>query len=149
MKKILFLLVLIAGGCAMTYAPPVTISPVVASQVSDKAATMTRAKRALIERGERIEHIDDDVIVTSMRNKKLTPAEADCGKTMGLDYLKDARTKTQLGYTVSVSGENLIVQANIQGEYKPGAVDQNITLTCVSRGVLEDDLLSAILTRPK
>jgi len=36
------------------------------------------------------------------------------------------------------------VKANIEGEYKPGAVDQK--LTCVSRGLLEGDMASKINT---
>lgn len=56
---------------------------------------------------------------------------------MGIDYLKDNRTATRVGFGVIAEEGKLIVKATVEGNYRPGAVDQNITLTCVSRGLLE------------
>ena len=63
---------------------------------------------------------------------------------MGIDYLKDNRTDTKLGYGVLVSEGKVIITTTIEAQYKPGAVDQNITLSCVSRGTLEADLLKRL-----
>jgi hypothetical protein len=51
-----------------------------------------------------------------------------------------------VSYGIIVEQGNIIVKARIDGEYKPGSVDQDITLTCVSRGKLEDDMMSKILS---
>jgi hypothetical protein len=58
--------------------------------------------------------------------------------------LKDNRTSTRVAYSVIVDEERVTVRANVEGEYKPGAVDQDITLTCNSRGQLEQQLLQKI-----
>ena len=80
---------------------------------------------------------------------RLTPLQADCGTTMGLDYLKDNRTATRVALGILVTQESLTVTANVQGDYRPGAVDQNITLSCVSRGQLEESAIDGILARLK
>ena len=64
---------------------------------------------------------------------------------MGIDYLKDKRTKTEVAINIVVDNKTLIIRSNIQGEYKPGAVDQDITLTCVSKGVIEKQLANKII----
>jgi hypothetical protein len=63
---------------------------------------------------------------------------------MGIDYLKDKRTTTRVAFGLIAEDAKVTVKANIEGEYKPGAVDQNITLTCVSRGLLERDMAAKI-----
>lgn len=63
---------------------------------------------------------------------------------MGIDYLKDKRTTTRVGFGVVAVDGKLLVRTTIEGEYKPGAVDQDITLTCISRGFLERDMMAKI-----
>ncbi|MFH4090619.1 hypothetical protein WAJ00_22120, partial [Acinetobacter baumannii] len=76
-------------------------------------------------------------ISTATRDFRLTPELADCGTTMGIDYLKDNRTSTKVAYNILIADNSLDVRTTLQGDYKVGDVTQNITLTCVSRGVLE------------
>lgn len=148
MKKFLGVgLVLVASGCAMTYQRPITTEVVYAKQLhASKQAILKVAKRVLISEGYQLTYADDEsgVVSTSPRNFRLTPEQADCGTTMGIDYLKDKRTSTRVGYGVSVKDGSITIKANIESEYKPGDTMQNITLSCVSRGPLEADMFSKI-----
>ena len=63
---------------------------------------------------------------------------------MGIDYLKDPRTKTRVAFGILASDGRLEVKANIEGEYRIGKADQDITLSCVSRSPLEQDIMGKI-----
>lgn len=135
-------------ACAGTYKQPTTVAPQISSAVpASKGAILVSAKRVLITQGFQITNSDDSagVISTAPRNFRVTPEQADCGTTMGIDYLKDKRTSTRVGYGVIADNGKITVKATIEGEYKPGAADQDITLTCVSRGQLENDMLEKII----
>lgn len=150
MNRLLGLLfILITSGCAMTYEQPTTTARVVSVSVAGSKADVLRvSKQVLVAEGFQITSSDDNagVISTAPRNLRVTPAQADCGTTMGIDYLKDNRTSTRVAVGVIAEDARVTVKANIEGEYKPGAVDQNITLTCVSRGLLERDIAEKIST---
>jgi hypothetical protein len=136
-----------AYGCAMTYEQPTTKAQVVRTAVTGSRADVLRAsKQELVAEGFQITNSDESagVISTAPRNFRVTPLQADCGTTMGIDYLKDNRTTTRVAFGIIADNSGVVVKANIEGEYKPGAVDQNITLTCVSRGVLESDMAAKI-----
>lgn len=64
---------------------------------------------------------------------------------MGLDYLKDNRTKTQLAFNVIASDQTIKVHANISAEYRVDGTLSDLTLQCVSRGTLERNLLDTVL----
>lgn len=151
MKRIGILLVLFfLIGCALTYTLPTIVAPIISDPVTAlKSDILNSAKQVLISEGYQVASYDDSagIISTATKNLRLTTEQADCGKTMGIDYLKDKRTTTRVAFGVIVDNGKLIVRANIEGEYKPGAVEQNITLTCVSRGILERDMLSKIKAR--
>lgn len=149
MKSILFVVTsaVLLSSCAMTYkAPSMVAASTTVSVSGSKADILRAAKQALVIDGYQITNSDDSagVISTAPRDLHVTPTQANCGTTMGIDYLKDNRTSTRVAFGVVASDGSLTVKANIQGEYKPGAVDQNITLTCVSRGVLEQGVIADI-----
>lgn len=138
---------LVLSSCAMTYEAPTTAAVNTTVVVrGSQAEILQAAKRALVIDGYQITNTDDSagVISTAPRDLHVTPDQANCGTTMGLDYLKDKRTSTRVAFGVVASEGSLTVKANIQGEYKPGSVDQDITLTCVSRGVLEQAVIANI-----
>jgi hypothetical protein len=140
-------LVIALSGCAATYRPPAVPNQVASLEFSGPAANaMKAARRALVSAGYEITSADNEsgTISTAPRNLHVTPREANCGTTMGLDYLKDNRTSTKVSFGVIVNDHQLTVRATVQGEYKPGEVDQDITLTCVSTGALEGDMLAQI-----
>ncbi|ANC36147.1 Uncharacterised protein [Acinetobacter baumannii] len=149
MKKILFALVVGSSlvGCATTYKAPVTLNQSASEQVSaTKDQIFKAAQRALAINGEQImsANADAGVISTAARDYRLTPDLADCGTTMGIDYLKDNRTSTKVAYNILIADNSLDVRTTLQGDYKVGDVTQNITLTCVSRGVLEQKMIQKI-----
>ncbi|CAM0567008.1 MULTISPECIES: hypothetical protein [Acinetobacter] len=149
MKKILFALVVGSSlvGCATTYKAPVTLNQSASEQVSaTKDQIFKAAQRAVAINGEQImsANADAGVISTAARDYRLTPDLADCGTTMGIDYLKDNRTSTKVAYNILIADNSLDVRTTLQGDYKVGDVTQNITLTCVSRGVLEQKMIQKI-----
>ncbi|MGQ0788970.1 hypothetical protein ACT4WX_12100 [Acinetobacter baumannii] len=149
MKKILFALVMGSSlvGCATTYKSPVTLNQSASEQVNaTKDQIFKAAQRALAINGEQImsANADAGVISTAARDYRLTPDLADCGTTMGIDYLKDNRTSTKVAYNILIADNSLDVRTTLQGDYKVGDVTQNITLTCVSRGVLEQKMIQKI-----
>ncbi|MDQ9009039.1 hypothetical protein RFI36_04660 [Acinetobacter gerneri] len=154
MKKILFALVVGSSlvGCATTYKAPVTLNQSASEQVSaSKDQILKAAQRALAINGEQImsANADAGVISTAARDYRLTPDLADCGTTMGIDYLKDNRTSTKVAYNILIADNSLDVRTTLQGDYKVGDVTQNITLTCVSRGVLEQKMIQKIKSEIK
>lgn len=139
--------ILALGGCATTYKAPVSLNQSQSENFDkSKAVLFSAAQRALVVNGEQIMSANQDagVISTAARDFRLTPTEADCGTTMGLDYLKDNRTSSKVAYNIVVDEGKVAVRTILQADYKIGAVTQNITLTCVSRGVLEQQMLQKI-----
>jgi len=146
-KIIIGAMFLATTSCAVTYVPPTAKASVNTKTLSaSKNKILSAAKKVLINEGFQITAYDDSagIISTAAIDQKLTPAQADCGTTMGIDYLKDNRTSTRVAYGVIVDGNNLIIKTTITGEYKPGTVSQDITLTCISRGQLGRELLNKI-----
>lgn len=142
-----FLFVLLLAGCASTYAPPVHNATAISQEIAANPADILRAaKQVLVSDGMQITNSDDGagVISTAPKEMRLTPKLADCGTTLGLDYLKDNRTSGKVGYGVVVAGHRVTVTASMSATYLPSDVTQSITLTCVSKGVLEANLLAAI-----
>lgn len=152
MSKIWLILPIITfiAGCAMTYEKPVTIEKTVSSENAlGKVHALEKAKRVLLLNGFQIQSYDDNsgIISSSYKDMRLSPNDADCGTTMGLDYLEDNRTSTQVALNVLVDNKSIIVKSMIRGEYKPGGESavQNITLSCKSKGVIENKILKQII----
>lgn len=135
------------SGCAATYqAPAIQEVSAVSSTKASKEQILLSAKRALVANGYQITNFDDaaGVISTAPKPVRLTPRDADCGKTLGLDYLLDNRTATKVTMGVIAYQGRYQVKATIAGDYRPGEVSQNMDLTCVSRGNLEALLIEQI-----
>ena len=107
---------------------------------------MRATKQTLVVEGFQITAADDTarVISTAPRDMRLTPADADCGTTMGIDYLKDNRTAATVAYGAVISDGRVLVKATIAAKYLPSNNSQSITMDCVSKGVLEAALLNKI-----
>jgi len=149
LRRIVIGVVCISCGCAATYRAPVQLNTSASANIqASKEILFKSSRRVLVSEGFQVSSADEPsgTISTDFRNYRVSPQEADCGRTMGLDYLKDKRTSTKLAYNVLIDEERVTVRANVEGEYKPGAVAQDITLTCNSRGQLEQKLLQKIQT---
>lgn len=135
-------------ACAATYRQPTTVAPQITFAVSASKSNIYRAaKQVLVSEGFQITSSDesDGIISSAPRNLLVSRTQANCGTTMGLDYLRDKRTSTRVAFGIIAEDGKLTVKANIEGEYKPSEVSQNITLSCISRGVLERDLSAKII----
>lgn len=150
MKKVLIIAALVLmAGCAGTYKAPTGATQTAERNVTaSKQTIMTAAKIALATEGFQITMADDGagIISTAPLDLKLSVRQANCGTTMGLNYLEDNRTSTRISFNVIAVDGAVRVRAAIQGEYRPGAVDQDMTLSCISYGVIEQDLLDKIVS---
>jgi hypothetical protein len=147
MKVLLALMTITISGCAATYKPPIITDPDTSRSIPGSQSSLLRAaKQVLVAEGFQITNSDESagVISTAPRDLRLTPELADCGTTMGLDYLKDNRTSAKVGYGVLAFDNKIKLKANMSANYLPGNDTQSITLSCISRGVLENDLLIKI-----
>lgn len=147
MRRLIITAAIVVAGCAVTYEGPRTSQSTFSAPTdASRATTIIAARRVLVSEGFQILTADETsgTLSTAARDFRLNPNQADCGTTMGLDYLKDNRTTTTVAYGVIADDGRVTVRAIVQGEYKPGAVEQDITLTCVSRGALEQELLQKI-----
>lgn len=150
MKKLIPLCIaasFLFASCAVTYDKPTAIEPVTSvTMKAETAAILRAAKQTLALDGYQITTLDDSagIIITAPRPVKITPEQADCGTTMGIDYLLDKRTATRAAINIVVVDRQMTVKAIIAAEYKPGDVVQDITLQCVSRGVIEKDIANRI-----
>jgi hypothetical protein len=136
------------ASCAGTYAPPVSANQTASATVAkSKTDILAAVRRVLVANGYQITAFDDGagIVSTAPHDYKVTPDQADCGTTMGIDYLKDPRTATKVAFGVIASDGHVDVRANIEGEYRIGNSTQDITLTCVSRGTLDQDMVAKIV----
>lgn len=150
MKKTAITAVAFLGGCAFTdqmYKPPVSLAQnatQIIAQPKDKA--FSAATRALVLNGYQITSSDLNagVISTAPRDLRVTPEQADCGTLIGQDYLKDNRTSSTVAMGIIVDEQKIQAKANIQSFYRGGQY-HNITLTCVSKGALEQEMLHKVM----
>lgn len=151
------LLLGVTTGCAMTYRPPEGDSLSFSASYGGSKSFNYKGSResmfsAVLEvinsAGFGVSFADKQsgTISTLARDLRVSTLEADCGRTFGIDYLLDNRTHTQVSLNANISESRVSVRANILGEYKPGDVSQDITLTCVSKGMLEIRILQQIQT---
>jgi len=152
MKRLAGVALVFVAACSstLTYVRPTTSPSVDTVSVwAPRSEIVRAAKRVLAAEGYQILSADDSagVVSTVLRAQRLTAEQADCGKTQGIDYLTDNRTTTRVGFNVVAGDSTLAVRAVIEGEFKPKDREEfyNISLTCVSRGVLEKDVTSRIL----
>lgn len=143
---------ILSTGCALTYTPPTTVAPITSQRIVGSSNTLLKAtKQVLVLEGFQITNSDESagVISTAPKEMRLTPELADCGKTLGLDYLKDNRTSSKVGYGAIISENKVTLKVTMSATYLPANDSQSITLTCVSRGILENQLLNKIAVAVK
>lgn len=139
---------LLAAGCAATYEPP-SLKPSTSAKSpvqGSKGAILDAASRALVLDGYQVVSSSRDagIISTATKDMRLTEVEADCGTTLGLPYIKDNRTMTTVLVGIVAVDGWVTVKAQVAGKYLENNVVQGISLTCVSTGVLEKDILGKI-----
>jgi len=107
---------------------------------------MKVSARVLVEQGFQISSVDEasGTISTAPKRVRVSPLEADCGTTMGIDYLKDKRTMTTAAFGLVIDESAISIRAEIAGQYLTGNVYQGVNMLCVSKGKLEAVLLENI-----
>lgn len=147
MKYLIAIACLSLFGCATSYVEPESKEVVKKEQSHNfsDSEIASKAKTYFAINGFQIISNDEGIMKTAYKFQRMTPLEADCGKTFGIDYLKDKRTKTEVSYTLINKEGKLLVVSDIKGEYKPGAISQDITLSCSSRGLIESTVIDGIL----
>lgn len=120
---------LFLAGCAATYSQPTRVAPEASKHIPGSQAVLLRAaKQVLVSEGFQITNADDaaGVISTAPRDMRLTPDLADCGTTLGLDYLKDNRTSSKVAFGALASDNKVTIKATMSATYLPASVDQSI-----------------------
>ena len=153
-RFILILITLLSFGCgAVQYSPP-TIQPVsvTSSVTATKSELFLASKKVLILEGFQIANMDQELglISTNEKQMKLTTTDVDCGRTMGIPYIKDKRTITRVSVIIECNDNSINVKCNITGEYGKGWGEgsslSGIDLTCVSKGTIDNILKDKIIS---
>lgn len=112
-----------------------------------KADLLVAAKTALTSEGFEIVEDDDagGELATAPLGVHLTVDQADCGKMLGISYLRDKRASTDVQYFVTVRDGAVTVRTAIDGLYRTGYGNADKPLTCTSRGVIEAAFLAKVV----
>lgn len=146
MRFVIVFCVLFAG-CAAAYKVPDHKDYVYKFEYhKNKEQIILNIKKVLLLNGFQISSYDDKsgLISTEKKQIETDPLYADCGKTMGIDYLKDKRSKIYLMLNFIVDDSLVTIVSNISGEYKPGDPIYDVDLKCNSKGFYEERLLDQI-----
>lgn len=145
MKSFIVLLALLGlSACNTAYKKPVESVKTYSVKVNNPATAIEGIRKSLILDGYSIESSSEAHISTSHRLSDLSVMDADCGTTMGIDYLKDSRTQEYVSVGVLVEESLITVKTNIYAEYLPGDSMHGKKMNCVSRGLLETRLLEQV-----
>ncbi|MGA2508248.1 MAG: hypothetical protein ABSF80_12310 [Chitinispirillaceae bacterium] len=74
----------------------------------------------------------------------LSDGDCDCVAEGELPYSKKQKTTTRFSFTVSITGHRVTITTAITREYLPDDPAYGTKFTCVSRGTIENDILSKI-----
>lgn len=135
------------AGCAHDYVAPARPAEALSAPTATAPAdTLKRARQVLVAEGFAILSADErsGTLATDMKRVPIGPAEADCGSTWGLDYLTDNRVATRVAYGIVAHEGRVDVRATIEADWLLNDGIYGRKLTCVSRGVLERELLQRI-----
>jgi hypothetical protein len=150
MKKIIVLTSLLMTACTQLYFTQAYSPPELLPQSATKSfghpkdEVFMAATRALVADGYKITRSDTvvGIISTAPRDLRLTPAQADCGSLSGKMLLLDNKTATKIAMNVMIGFHKLEVKSTIAGVYKPA--NEAVTLSCMSKGVLEQEMVQKI-----
>lgn len=112
---------------------------------------MDAAVKTLVQNGYQVTAVDNasGLISTAPQPMQVTPEQADCGRVKGLlasaDPLTYPQPKTRVAFNILAEDNHIEVRSRIEDRLDPGSVQTN--LTCVSRGVLDQQMLNEIKAR--
>ncbi|MCK9522444.1 MAG: hypothetical protein M0R76_05275 [Proteobacteria bacterium] len=84
------------------------------------------------------------VITAVLKEQKFTGEDCDCGMLMGIPYIKDSRTRVDVLVNLIVADGYVNVKTILKGKFPKGQVTQETRFDCVSKGSIEQGIVSAI-----
>ena len=144
----MFFLILMTGCGAMQHIDPdpsLTINYEKHHNLSSELVD-EKVHQYLAENGFRINLNTGTIITTEYKFERLRPKHAQCHEDPNFKYdmLRDNRSKAEYLYTVINKPGYIKIIAGIRAEYKVGSVTWDMTLTCISTGVLEQRMADYI-----
>jgi hypothetical protein len=143
---------LLSACAAPTYLRPDTPNQIASASVrGSKAQILDAAVKALVQNGYQITTVDNasGLVSTAPLSIHVTPEQADCGRVKGMlasaDPLTYPQPRTRVSFNILVEDNHIEVRSRIDDRLDPGSARRN--LTCVSRGVLEQEMLNEIKAR--
>lgn len=121
--------------------------PTVINSVIEPARLLANAKSELERVGYKIISFDEKggFLATAPKPELLTPEMADCGKMFGISYVRDKRAATDTQIFIDVRPGTISAQVAISGIYRVGYGNPDKILKCLSRGLIEKNILSNIV----
>lgn len=144
---------LLLSGCAVPkYLPPDTPNQSASASVQgSKAQILDAAVKALVQNGYQITTVDNasGLISTAPQTMHVTREQADCGTVKGMlasgDPLTYPQPRTRVSFNMLIADNHIEVRSRIDDRLDTPSGERN--LTCVSRGVLEQEMLKEIKAR--
>jgi hypothetical protein len=141
---------LVSACAAPTYLrPDVPNQSASASVQGSKAQILDAAVKTLVQDGYQITAVDNasGLVSTASQAMHVTPDQADCGKVKGLlasgDPLTYPQPKTRVAFNILAEDNHIEVRSKIDDRIDgEGGVPND--LTCISRGVLDQEMLNEI-----
>lgn len=140
----LFAVVFGLTGCVVAYKPSEVANKNYVAMSSDMKASLSEIKNQLVLDGFSLSVVGDGVISTLPKRSELSVEDADCGTTMGIDYLKDPRTLEYVAINVLAANGRVTIVTDINAEYLPNNAINGMKMRCMSRGTIESKLLSLV-----
>ena len=145
--------ILLLCSCGVpTYVRPNTPDQSASASVQGtQAQILDAAVKTLVQDGYEVTTVDNasGLISTAPRAMQVTPEQADCGKVQGSlasgDPLTYPRPMTRVAFDILAADNHLEVRSRIDDSIDDGRGPTN--LTCVSRGVLDRQMLDQIKAR--
>lgn len=137
-------------ACAAAYKAPETTRQNYSYDVSASSEEIFNAIITVIsQEGYVIAYSDRGlgIINTAMKREELTERDCDCGTTMGIAYIKDKRTVTDVSLNFTIFDNRFEIRTNIAGEYLPNDPAYGKKIECISLGTIEEDLSRQIIAR--
>lgn len=141
--------VLVSACAGARYLRPDTPNQSASAAVhGSKTQIMNAAVKALIQAGYQVTAVDNSsgLIAAAPQPMQVTPQQADCGRVKGLlasgDPLTYRQRATRVAFNILAEDNHIEVRARIADRLDPGSPQTN--LTCVSHGVLDQEMLNEI-----
>ncbi|MBD3390656.1 MAG: hypothetical protein GF418_01410 [Chitinivibrionales bacterium] len=139
--------IVLVAGCVATYSPPRIQREVVETTVDAGKRDIYRVSLHVLRKsGFRFAFADqtEGRITTRPKTLKLTNRECDCGAAMGRTFSSDSRTTTDVSYFIIARDGGFSLRSIIEGQYVASDTSMVKRFHCVSRGVLEKQLVDDI-----